>query len=192
LRIAHGRAYDEILQNFAMKFSADHEAFQTSLDVSIPAGSATAYVSFAPGTKNYTMNFDISSLSLQRLRYVHSKNLLLYGYLSASASGSGTLDNPQLTATVQLPKLTLRDKSIFGVKADLKVANKQADFNLNSLVLDASVQAHGKVNLEGGYYTEASLDTAALPLDVLLALYIPNLPEGVKGQTEFHARLAGH
>ena len=191
LRIAHGRAYDEMLQNFAMKFSADHEAFQTSLDVSIPAGSATAYLSFAPGTKNYTVNFDISSLSLQRLRYVHSKNLLLYGYLSASASGSGTLDNPQLTATVQLPKLTLRDKSIFGVKADLKVANKQADFNLNSLVLDASVQAHGKVNLEGGYYTEASLDTAALPLDVLLALYLPNLPEGVKGQTEFHARLAG-
>jgi translocation and assembly module TamB len=137
------------------------------------------------------LNFDISSLSLQRLRYVHNKNLLLYGYLSASATGSGTLDNPQLTATLQLPKLTLRDKSIFGVKADLKVANKQADFSLNSLVMDASVQAHGKVNLEGGYYTEASLDTAALPLDLLLALYLPNLPEGVKGQTEFHARLAG-
>ncbi len=191
LKIAHGRAYDEQLQNFAMKFSADHEAIQTSLDVAIPAGAATAYFSFAPETKRYSMNFDISSLSLQRLRYVHDRNLLLYGYLSASASGSGTIDNPQLTATVQLPKLTLRDKSVFGVKAQLKVADKQADFNLNSLVLDASVQAHGKVNLEGGYYTEASLDTAALPLDVLLALYLPNLSEGVKGQTEFHARLAG-
>jgi translocation and assembly module TamB len=191
LRILHGQAYDEPLQNFAIKFSADHDALQSSLDVAIAAGSATANLSFAPKTKEYKVKFDVSSLSLQRLRYVHDRNLLLYGYLTASANGSGTLDNPELTATVQLPKLTLRDKSIFGVKAQLRVANKQADFDLNSLVLDSSVQAHGRVNLDGGYYTDASLDTAALPLDLLLALYLPNLPEGVKGQTEFHARLAG-
>jgi translocation and assembly module TamB len=191
LWILHGQAYDEPLQNFSMKFSANHDAIQSSLDVTIPAGSATAGLSFAPKTKEYKVKFDVSSLSLQRLRYVHDRNLLLYGYLTASANGSGTLDNPELTATVQLPKLTLRDKSIFGVKAQLKVANKQADFDLNSQVLDASVQAHGRVNLDGGYYTDASLDSSALPLDLLLALYLPNLPEGVKGQTEFHARLAG-
>jgi translocation and assembly module TamB len=191
LRILHGQAYDEPLQNFAIKFSADRDTIQSSLDATIPAGSATANLSFAPKTKEYKVKFDVSSLSLQRLRYVHNRNLLLYGYVTASATGSGTLDNPELTATVQLPKLTLRDKSIFGVKAQLKVANKQADFDLNSQVLDASVQGHGRVNLDGGYYTDASLDTSALPLDLLLALYLPNLPEGVKGQTEFHARLAG-
>jgi translocation and assembly module TamB len=191
LKILHGQAYEEPLQNFAIKFNADHDAIESSLDVTIPAGSATANFSFAPKTKEYKVKFDVSSLSLQRLRYVHDRNLLLYGYLTASATGSGTLDNPELTATVQLPKLTLRDKSIFGVKAQLKVANKQANFDLNSQVLDASVQAHGRVNLEGGYYTDASLDSSALPLDLLLALYLPNLPEGVKGQTEFHARLAG-
>jgi translocation and assembly module TamB len=191
LRILHGQAYEEPLQNFSMKLSANHDAIQSSLDVTIPAGSATADLSFAPKTKDYKVKFDVSSLSLQRLRYVHDRNLLLYGYLTASVNGSGTLDNPELTATVELPKLTLRDKSIFGVKAQLKVANKQAEFDLNSQVLDASVQGHGKVNLDGGYYADASLDTSALPLDLLLALYLPNLPEGVKGQTEFHARLAG-
>jgi translocation and assembly module TamB len=191
LRITHGKAYDEPLQNFAMKFSADRDSFKSSLDIAIAAGSATANASFAPKTKTYTVNFDISSLSLQRLRYVHEKNILLYGYLSASAHGSGTLDNPKLTATVQLPKLTLRDKQIFGVKAQLNVADKQAVFDLNSLVLEASVQAHGKMNLEGGYYTEASIDTSTLPLDLLLGLYLPDLPEGVKGETEFHARVAG-
>lgn len=191
LRILHGQAYEEPLQNFSMKFSANHDAIQSSLDVNISAGSATADLSFAPKTKEYKVKFDVSSLSLQRLRYVHDRNLLLYGYLTASANGSGTLDNPELTATVQLPKLTLRDKSIFGVKAQLKVANKQAEFDLNSQVLDASVHGHAKVNLDGGYYADASLDSSALPLDLLLALYLPNLPEGVEGQTEFHARLAG-
>jgi translocation and assembly module TamB len=191
LRITHGRAYDEPLQNFVLKFGADQDTFKSSMDVAIAAGSATANISFAPKTRAYTLNFDVTSLSLQRLRYVHERNLLLYGYLTASAQGSGTLDNPQLSATLQLPKLTLRDKSIFGVKAQLNVADKLADFSLNSLVLDASVNARAKVNLEGGYYTEASVDTTTLPLDLLLALYLPNLPEGFKGQTEFHARLAG-
>ncbi len=191
LKITHGRAYDEPLQNFALKFSADSDTFKSSLDVAIAAGSASANISFAPKTNVYNVNLDIPSLSLQRLRYVHDRNLLLYGYLSASASGSGTLDKPQLSATLQLPKLTLRDKSIFGVKAQLNVADKQADFSLNSTVLEASVQAHGKVDLEGGYYAEASVDTTTLPLDLLLALYLPNLPEGLKGQTEFHGRLAG-
>jgi translocation and assembly module TamB len=191
LRITHGKAYDEPLQTFALKFGADRDTFKSSLDVAIAAGSLTANVSFAPKTKAYTVDFDVPQLSLQRLRYVHDRNLLVYGYLSASAKGSGTLDKPELTATLQLPKLTLRDKSIFGVKAQLNVADKRAEFTLNSLVLDASVNAHGKVNLEGGYYTEASVDTTTLPLDLLLALYLPNLPEGLKGQTEFHARLAG-
>jgi len=191
LRIDHGQAYGERLQNFDVKFSADSETFKSSLDVTIAAGSATANVAFAPKTKEYSAKFDVSSLSLQRLRYVHDRNLLLYGYLSASGSGSGTLDNPEFNASLELPKLTLRDKSIFGVKAEMKVADKKAEFSLNSLVLDASVQAHGKINLEGGYYTQASVDTTTLPLDLLLALYLPNLPEGLKGQTEFHARLAG-
>src|ERR1039457_3046344 len=37
-------------------------------------------------------------VNLQRLRVVQTQNLLLYAYLSCSASGTGTLDDPQLTA----------------------------------------------------------------------------------------------
>jgi len=191
LQIANAQAFGEPLHTFIVKFSADQGSLKSSIDVASNAGSLTGDLSFVPATRVYNVHINVPPVNLQRLHFVQTQNLLLYGYLSASASGTGTLDNPQLTATLQVPRLTLRDKSIMNLKADLKVGEKQADFTLNSKVMDASVQAHGKVNLEGSYYTEASIDTTVLPLDTLLEIYFPNLPQGFQGQTEFHARLAG-
>lgn len=191
LQISNGQAFGEPLRTFVVKMNADRGSVKSSLNVSSPAGSATGDFSFVPATKIYTVHFNMPPVNLQRLRFVQTQNLLLYGYLSASASGTGTLDDPQLTADLQIPRLTLRDKSILGMKAELKVGEKKADFTLDSKVMDATVQAHGKVNLEGGYYTEASIDTTVLPLDAILAIYFPNLPQGFQGQTEFHARMSG-
>ncbi len=191
LQISNGQAFGEPLRTFVVKMNADRGAVKSSLNVSSPAGSATADFSYVPATKIYTAHFNVPPVNLQRLHFVQTQNLLLYGYLSASASGTGTLDDPQLTADLQIPRLTLRDKSILGMKAELKVGEKKAEFTLDSKVMDASVQAHGRVNLEGGYYTEASIDTTVLPLDAIIAIYFPNLPQGFNGQSEFHARMAG-
>jgi translocation and assembly module TamB len=191
LQISNGQAFGEPMRTFVVKMNADRGAVKSSLNVSSPAGSATADFSYVPATKIYTVHFNVPPVNLQRLHFVQTQNLLLYGYLSASASGTGTLDDPQLTANLQIPRLTLRDKSILGLKAELKVGEKKAEFTLDSKVMDATVQAHGRVNLEGGYYTEASIDTTVLPLDAIIAVYFPNLPQGFQGQTEFHARMAG-
>ena len=99
---------------------------------------------------------------------MQAKNLAINGTLAISANGQGTVDNPQLTASVQLPELTMKDKTISGVKADLRVANQQADLNLDSQVVGASVRARGHVNLQGDYETDASFDTSAIPLDALM------------------------
>jgi translocation and assembly module TamB len=47
------------------------------------------------------------------------------------------------------------------------------------------------VNLTGDYEIDASIDTAAIPLDVLLATYASSVPEGFKGETELHATVKG-
>ena len=191
IEIANGAAFGEPLQQFSVKLHADRGAIKSSLNVAVPAGSANAELSFVPKTKEYSVSANIPSVNLQKLRSVHNKNVLLFGYLTGSAHGSGTLDNPELDAVLQLSKLTLRDKTVTNIKAELKMANKQAEFTMNSQLLDASLRAHGRVNLEGGYYADASVDSTTIPLDALLAIFLPNLPEGFKGQTEFHARFAG-
>ena len=110
------------------------------------------------------------------------------GTLTASVNGEGNLDNPQLTATVQLPQLQVRENLISGLKAEVQVAEHRADINFESVISQASIHAHGRVNLEGDYDTDAVIDTGTIPLDTLLAAYVP---AGIKGQTELHATLKG-
>ena len=191
LQIANAEVYSERIQTFAAQFHTDHGTIVSSLHVVLPAGTADADLSYTPRTKAYTVRLDAPSLTLQKLRAVQAKNLGLSGTLTASASGRGTFDNPQLSAMLRLPQLAVRDKSISNIEAELHVANQKADLTLSSKVVDASVQARASVNLTGDYYTDASIETTAIPLDVLLATYLSSVPEGFKGQTELHATLKG-
>jgi translocation and assembly module TamB len=189
--IVNARAYDEPVQKLQVKFHADKGSLASTLDVSLSAGSANASLSYTPKTKAYTVSLNAPSLVLQKLHTVQTKNVPLTGTLKATVSGEGTLDNPQLTATLELPELQVRQNSISKMKAELHVGNQRADLNLSSQVAQSSLQAHGRVNLTGDYYTEAAMDTTSVPLDPLLAMYVSSLPEGFKGQTEFHATFKG-
>ena len=190
-KIVNARAYDEPVQTLALQFRADKGFVTSTLDVSLPAGSGNATLSYTPKTKKYNVRLNAPSVVLQKLHAVQSKNLPLTGTLTASANGEGTLDDPQLTAVLELPQLQLRQNSISKMKAELHVANQRADLTLNSQVLQSSIQAHGRVNLTGNYDIDAAMDTTSVPLDPLLAMYVPSLPEGFKGQTEFHATVKG-
>jgi translocation and assembly module TamB len=128
---------------------------------------------------------------LQKLQTVQSKNLHLTGTVSASVKGEGTVDDPQLTAVVQLPELQIQQNSISELKAEIRVANHAADLNLDSRVSQASIHAHGRVALSGEYYTDSVIYKGAVPLDVLLATCAKGAPQGFAGQTELHATLKG-
>src|SRR5260370_6340921 len=91
-------SYDEPLHNLEAKFHGDRGSIASTMDVSLPAGSATASLTYAPKTKAYDFTLDAPSVVLQKLSMVQAKNLPLTGTLTASARGQGTLDNPQLTA----------------------------------------------------------------------------------------------
>jgi translocation and assembly module TamB len=189
--IANARAYHEPLQSLQVKFHGDKGSLASTLEVSLPAGSANASLSYTPKTKAYTVSLNAPSLVLEKLHTVQTKNVPLTGTLKATVSGEGTLDNPQLTATLELPELQVRQNSISKMKAELHVGNQRADLNLSSQVAQSSLQAHGHVNLTGDYYTEAAMDTTSVPLDPLLAMYVSSLPEGFRGQTELHATFKG-
>ena len=189
--ITNARAYDEPIQTLALKAHAENGSIVSTLNVATNAGSANTSLTYTPKTKGYQVRLDAPGIVVQKLRTVQAKNLALNGTVTVSANGQGTLDDPQLTATLQLPTLEVREKSIAGVKAEIHVANKRADLTLDSQVAQAAVRARGRVNLTGDYDTDASIDTAAIPLDALLATFASSVPEGFQGQTELHATLKG-
>jgi translocation and assembly module TamB len=190
-RLANARAYDESIQNLALQFQAANGSISSTLNVSAPTGTLDATLSYTPKTKAYKVRLNAPSLVLQKLQTVQSKNLEVTGTVSASVNGEGTLDDPQLTAIVELPQLRIRENSIAGLKAEVHIANHAADLNLDSKVSETAIRAHGHLALTGDYYTEAAIDSGTIPLDVLMATYAKGAPQGFTGQTELHATLKG-
>lgn len=185
--IANGRAYGETIKTFALKFQAANGSVTSNLNVSTPAGAATTTVAYMPKTKTYKLKLDVPSITLQNLHTVHG----MKGTASASASGEGTLDNPQVVATVRIPTLEVQEKTLGPLNANLQVANKRANLDFESQVLRATLKAHAQVDLTGEYQTDASIDSGAIPLEALLPSFSSNAPQGFQGQTEFHATLKG-
>ena len=190
-RLDRARAGDEPIQYLGATFHADKNSVTSTLEISLPAGSANGTISYTPQTKAYVVRLDAPSVALQKLEMVQAKNLGVSGSLSISASGSGTLDNPQLTVAVQVPRLQFRDKSISQIKGQVEVANQRAELTLDSQVAQASVRGHVNINLTGSYDADATIDTTAVSLDPLLALYLSDAPQGLHGETEVHATLKG-
>jgi translocation and assembly module TamB len=191
IEIKSARIYDQPVQTLAAKFHAGSGSLVSNLNIVSDAGTARADLTFTPRTKAYRVQFAAPSIEIEKLHAVSTRSLNVKGTLSASIDGTGTLDDPQLTAAIRVPKLDLGQKSITGINAEVRVAGGGADLSLSSQVAQASVQAHAHVVLSGDYETGVSIDTGAVPLDVLLATYAGAAPQGFQGQTEFHARLKG-
>jgi translocation and assembly module TamB len=191
LRIANARAYDEPVQNLAMKFHAESGSIVSTLDLSTQAGAVDADLSYTPKAKAYKLRLNAPSVALQKLQTLQEKNLGVSGTVNASISGEGTVEDPQLDATVQFPQLQVRQNTISGFNAEVRVAQHRANLTLDSKVAEASIHARGSVALTGDYDTDATIDTGSIPLATLIATYAPSVPRGVEGQTELHATLKG-
>ena len=191
VRIAQGNVYGQRLQQFLVQMQGNGDALTTALDVSTSAGSAKANFVFHPKNKGYELQLEAPGVKLAQLQPVEDRNLGIDGVLTATAHGRGTLDDPQLTATVQIPKLQMHQAKISGIKADLNVANQKAQLALGSEVAQSFVQARGTLELTGGHYLHATLDTEDMPIEGLLALYAPAKTNGPRGILEVHASADG-
>lgn len=189
-QLSQARVYNQAIQNLSLQFKAAGNSVTSDLVAKIPAGSATAHLIYYPKNQGYELQMNAPVINLARLDAVQQRNLGLTGMLSASATGKGTLADPQVAATLQVPTLQVRQASVNHVKAQLNVVNHRADITLDSELANAFVQARSTINLNDNYYTVATLDTKGLPLAPLIALYKP-VPPQFQGQLEFHASAKG-
>jgi translocation and assembly module TamB len=191
LQVSKASAYNESIQKLSAQFQTVDESINSSLNLALPAGTATANLSYTPKTKAYKVDLHTSGIVLQKLAAVEAKNLPLEGTLTASASGAGTVANPQLNLQLEIPSLKVRATTITQMMAQLKVANRRANLSLSSNINPAFVRANATVDLTGNYQTQATIDTNKVPLDPFLAVYAPGAPAGFHGESELHASLHG-
>jgi translocation and assembly module TamB len=191
VHLVQAKLYGQSVQQLSIQSQGNGDALSSSLDMSLPAGSAKGKVIYYPKRNGYELQLEIPGVNLAQLQAVQERNLGATGVLSLTASGRGTFDDPQLTATAQIPRFQVRDASISGIKAEINVANHQAHVAMDSEVAATSVQARATINLSNGHYTRASLDTQGMPIEGLFALYAPAKSNGPRGVVEVHASAEG-
>ncbi|MCU1340912.1 MAG: hypothetical protein JWN92_335 [Candidatus Acidoferrum typicum] len=190
LQITQGSAWNEPIKNLNLDFQGDGNSIHSSAQLIIPAGSATAALTYQPKTQSYDVNLHAAGVKLDQLGSVQARDLGITGSLTFSASGQGNINNPQIAVNLQIPRLAVRDQTISDVQAQLNLANRRAEFTLNSKADQGAIQAKGNVGLDGEYPATATLDIRAIPVAVVLARYLTK-NQKIQGQAELHASLNG-
>jgi translocation and assembly module TamB len=189
--ITHITAYEQPVTSATLNFAGTGDEVHGDLGVQLPAGDVQSKVSIRPRQKSYNAQLTASGIRLDQLQAIKAKNIDARGVVSIQAQGAGTFDNPQLDATLQIPEIDIQNQKIAQVNLQMNVANHLATANLTSSAVGTAIRANAKVHLVGDYPVDATLDTQAIPLQPIFAIYAPEQAADLSGQTEVHATLHG-
>jgi translocation and assembly module TamB len=190
LDVARGVIYGEAVNALKVDAQADAKSIHASAQAQSTAGSTNAEVTYEPGARRYEMNGEVQNLTPSKLGVATNKLSDIQGAISAKFSGSGTLDEPQLKATLQSPSLAIRGEAVKNIQAQVTLQNQKAQFELSSLVAGNSIAAKGNVALTGSYPATINVDTGSVNLGPLLQSYLP-AAAGVSGDLELHLAAIG-
>ena len=144
-------AYDEPINSVNVDFNGTGDEAHANLSVQLPAGSLEGNVSVRPKEKTYTAQLTSNGIRLDQVQNLKAKNIDANGVVSINARGQGSFDNPQLTASVQIPSLVIQKQTIDRIDLQLNMANHVADATLNSSAIHTSINAKAHINLTGDY-----------------------------------------
>ena len=191
ITVSKGAAYGEPFQAVKVNLSGSGEEAHANLQVQTQAGGVQGNFSVRPKERSYTAELTSAGIHLDQVQALKARNIDAKGVLTLHANGQGTLDNPGLNATLEIPALAIQNQKISTIKLQANVANHVANATLASSAINTSLQAKARVELTGDYMADVSLDTQKIALQTLLAAYSPEEAENVTGQTEVHATLHG-
>lgn len=191
IQLSHASVSNEPINSVHVVFDGDGNSVKTRLQVSLPAGNATSEVEYSPKSKSFNANVRANGIKLGQLQAVKARGIDLTGVLNVNATGSGTLDNPQGQATIEVPQLQIRNQKVSDLKFTANVANNVATLDLGTNILGTHAGAHGTIQLTGDYNADLKLDTQTISFAPILAVYAPAQADDISGQTELHASLQG-
>jgi translocation and assembly module TamB len=191
VNVANLVAYDQPINVAKVTFDGTGDEAHAALTLQLPAGSVQGKVSVRPKLKTFDAQLAASGIQLAKLQALKSRNVDAVGELTLNASGHGSFDNPQVSATLQIPSLVLQKQAITDIKLQLSAADHLANALLTTSAVNTNIQAKAQVHLTGDYLADATLDTQAIALQPLVAMYAPDQAASLSGQTEVHATLHG-
>ncbi len=191
LTVSNAKMASESVQNIDVKFQGDGNTINATLNVRMPAGTAHADLAYLPKTEGYQAKIQAQNFRLEKLQTVKDRNLQVTGALNLNVMGQGTVKDPQIDASLEIPQLQMKQQTIQGIKLQTNLKNHVATIALDSDVAKTFIKANGTVGIEAPYMADVKLDTGRIDFQTLMAIYAPAQANDVSGQTELHASVRG-
>jgi translocation and assembly module TamB len=191
LSVTKAKVSTEPIQSLNVKFEGDGNTVKANMTVQMPAGTARADVDYFPKTEGYDARVQSQNFRLEKLQTVIQRNMHVAGGLNLNVSGKGTVKDPQLQATIDVPQLQIQKQTVQGLKFQTTVQNHVATIALDSDIAKVFLKARGTVGIETPYMADVHLDSGKIDFQPLVALYAPAQAADLSGQTELHATVRG-
>jgi translocation and assembly module TamB len=191
LTVTKAKVSTESIQNLNVKFVGDGNTVKANLTVQMPAGTTRADVNYFPKTQGYDARVQSQNFRLEKLQTVIQRNMHIAGGVNLNVSGKGTVKDPQLQATIDVPQLQIQKQTVQGLKFQTTVQNHVATIALDSDIAKVFLKARGTVGIQTPYMADIHLDSGKIDFQPLVAMYAPAQAADLSGQTELHATLRG-
>jgi translocation and assembly module TamB len=189
--LTQAKVSGESIQTANIRFNGTGDEVHSTMRVQMPAGVANAVVTYFPKNQGYDAQLKADNFRIDQLEAVKQRNMQIAGVINLDASGRGTFNDPQLTATLQIPKLQVQNQTLSQLMLRTDVANHLAKIALASDVINSHIQGGGTIVLTGNYNADLKIDTQQIPFAPLVAIYAPTQAGNLTGATELHATIRG-
>jgi len=184
-------AYGEPIKSAQVTFNGSGDEARANLTIAAPAGIIDGKVTVSPNQKTYTAELTSSGIHLDKVEKLQGSSVKPDGIAAVHANGQGTFDNPEVNATIEIPRVSIDQQTVSDIHLQANLANHVATAQLTSSAANTAIKANAKIALTGDYPADATLDTQGIPLGPLLAVYAPDQAANISGQTELHVILHG-
>ncbi len=181
----------EPVSKASVDLSGSGDQVKVSASIELPAGNIQAHATAEPRAKTFTAQVHSSGIDLAKLKTVQARGIGAKGVVELSAQGSGSLDNPSLSAIVKIPSLTVGSQTISQTNLQLNAANHVANLEFASSFANAPIQGKAQINLSGDEMADATIDTPQISLAPIFAIFAPDEEPALTGQAELHVALHG-
>ncbi|MGE5724360.1 MAG: hypothetical protein ACM34G_04245, partial [Acidobacteriota bacterium] len=133
IRLTRAQVEGQPVQSATLQFQGNGTQVQGNLGLQLPkAGLAQATFVVNPRAQTFSTQLHAIGIQLAQLQEVKARNMPVSGVVNLTASGQGSFHNPELTATLQVPQLTVQNQTINSLLLRANVADHAATIAMNS------------------------------------------------------------
>ena len=181
---------DETVESVTLDFKGNGDSIRAHLDTLLATGSLQGDIIYFPQRKAYDGQVQAKNINLGQLRTFQARGTPVAGTLNLTAKGAGTVDDPSLDFTADVMNSQIENYKLGEMSVSANIANHAANIVFDSQTPNV-LHGRGRVELMGDYLAEATIDTAAISLVPIIALYLPSQAPEFSGEAELHATING-